>query len=67
MTLQKFRKMPRRISKPLLKQPSTDLQELSASSPRKVEQQVAGGRGEHDHFETDYSHFREPLFETLQD
>ena len=67
MTLRKFRKMPRRISKPLLKQPSTDMQELSASSAQEVEPQVAGRGGEHDHFETDYSHFREPLFETLQD
>ena len=65
--LQKFRKMPRRKSKPLLKQPSTDLQELSASSAQVEEQHVAGGEWVHDHFGTDYSHFREELFEILQD
>ena len=65
--LQKFRKMPRRKSKPLLKQPSTDLQELSASSAQVEEQHVAGGEWVHNHFGTDYSHFREELFEILQD
>ena len=57
----------RRKSKPLLKQPSTDLQELSSSSAQAEEQHVAGGEGGHDHFEADYSHFREELFEILQD
>lgn len=61
-----FKTVLRQSSKPLLKQQSTDLHELSAQDSLEVEQQLA--KGEDDQFlvDADYSQFREELLDTTE-